>query len=113
MDMDINVYDVQNTLVVDVGGRVNSVTAITLGEQLVAASKKNKHNIVLDLSDVEYVTSAGLREIMSGLDRAKKGGGDLRLATPSARVTELLGLTGFDHHIAIFATLDEAVQSFA
>ena len=112
MTIDINLIDVQNVLVVDINGRIDSITAITLGEHLLAAWQKNKHNIVLDLSDVDYITSAGLREIMSAVDRAKQSNGDVRLATPSERVSELLELTGFINHLGVFATRDEAVGSF-
>ena len=112
MAIEINLIDIQNVLVMDIDGRVDSITAITLGEHLLAAWEQDKHNIVLDLSDVDYITSAGLREIMSAVDRAKKGGGDLRLATPSERVSEVLELTGFIHHLGVFDSRDEAVASF-
>jgi anti-anti-sigma factor len=113
MDIEITLIKTDDVLVMDISGRVDSITAITLGEQLLAAWEKDKNQIVLDLSDVEYITSAGLREIMSALDRARQSGGDVRLATPSARVTEVLELTGFDQHLKIFDTRDEAVASFA
>ncbi|MBN1563132.1 MAG: STAS domain-containing protein [Anaerolineae bacterium] len=113
MDIEINLIEANGVLVMDIDGRVDSVTAITLGEQLLAAWEKDQNQIVLDVGDVEYITSAGLREIMSGVNRAKKGGGDLRLAAPSARVSEVLELTGFIHHLGVFATREEAVASFA
>jgi anti-anti-sigma factor len=85
---------------------------IAVAEQFLAASEANKHFIVLDLTEVDYVSSAGLREIMSAMDRAIAGGGGLRLANPAKRVWELLELTGLDHHLPVFATRDEAVRSF-
>ena len=113
MAIKITSVEVQGVLVLEVNGRVNGVTAVTLGEQLLQASEQGKHKIVLDLGGVEYVSSAGLREILSALKRAQDGGGDLRVANPSARATELLELTGFIHHLGVFAARDEAVQSFA
>ena len=94
-------------------GQVNSITAITLGEQLQRAAQRGHYNIVLDFGSVDYLSSAGLREIMSGVERAKNGGGDLRIANPSARVSELLELTGLDGVLAIYPTRDEAARSFA
>ncbi len=112
MTINIELIEVQQVLVVVVTGEVNSVTAIQLGEQLQQAGKQGKFNIVLDCSGADYFTSAGLREVISGVERAKKGGGDLRIAAPSAKVAEILDMTGLDNVLAVFATRDKAVQSF-
>jgi anti-sigma B factor antagonist len=113
MAIEITLSDVQNALVLEVSGSVNSITAIKLGEELQRAAKKGKHNLVVVLNDVDYITSAGLREIMSALQAARDGGGDLRLAAPSKRVAEVLEMTGLDSRIGVFPTCDDAVQSFA
>ncbi len=112
MTIEITVSEVQIALVLDVSGSVNSITAIKLGEELQRAAKKGKHNLVVVLNDVDYISSAGLREIMSALQAARGGGGDLRLAAPSKQVADLLDMTGLDSRIGVFATRDEAVQSF-
>jgi anti-sigma B factor antagonist len=113
MNIDITVSDVQNALVFDVSGRVDSVTAIKLGEALQRATKRGQHKLVIVLNDVDYISSAGLREIMSALQDARGGGGDLRLAAPSKKVAEVLEMTGLDSRIGVYATRDAAVQSFA
>jgi anti-anti-sigma factor len=112
MAIKIDLMDVQNALVVTVTGQVNSVTAIQLGEELQKAAKQGKYNIVLDFSAVEYLSSAGLREVISGVERAKKGGGDLYIVNPSARVMDLLKMTGLDRELTIFAIQEEAIQKF-
>jgi anti-sigma B factor antagonist len=67
---------------------------------------------VVDLQDVEYMSSAGLRELVSALKQVNKKEGDLRLANPSARVMEVLELAGLDSIFKIFPTLSEAIGSF-
>ncbi len=113
MAIEITVSEVQNALVFDVSGSINSITAIRLGEEFQSAAKKGKHKLVVVLNEVDYITSAGLRELMSALQTARRGGGDLRLATPSAKVAEVLDMTGFDRVLISYATREEAVQSFA
>jgi anti-sigma B factor antagonist len=113
MTIAITLSEMQNALVFDVSGRVDSVTAIRLGEELQRAEKKGQHRLVIVLDNVDYISSAGLREIMSALQDARAGGGDLRLAAPSKKVAEVLEMTGFDSRIGVFATRDDAVQSFA
>ena len=53
---------------------------------------------MLDLGGVEYMSSAGLREMVRVLKRVKRSGGDLRIANPSDRVKEVLELAGLDTH---------------
>jgi anti-sigma B factor antagonist len=113
MAIDIAVSEEQRALVFDVSGRVDSVTAIKLGEELQRAEKRGQHNLVIVLDNVDYISSAGLREIMSALQDARGGGGDLRLAAPSKKVAEVLEMTGLGSRIGVFATRAAAVQSFA
>lgn len=113
MSIEIQSVETGNVLVVEVSGNVNSMTAIQMGEFLEKASRQGQHNIVLELGGVEYITSAGMREILSGVKRAQMDGGDLRIANPSERVTELLNITGLTKHLSIFDSREAAVQSFA
>jgi anti-sigma B factor antagonist len=113
MAIDITVSEERNALVLDVSGSVNSITAIKLGEELQRAAKKGQHKLVIVLDNVDYISSAGLREIMSALQTARGGGGDLRLAAPSKQVAEILEMTGLNSRIGVFATRAAAVQSFA
>jgi anti-anti-sigma factor len=112
MAIQIELVDIQNALVVAVTGQVNSVTAIQLGEKLQQAAKQGKFNIVLDFANVTYISSAGLREVINGLERAKTGGGHLCLANPSDPVMEVLDMTGLNRMLDIYPTREKAVQSF-
>lgn len=51
-------------------------------------------DIVLDLTDLDYVASAGLRVIVSRDKRARQNGGSVRLANPSGEVMEVFDATG-------------------
>ncbi|MBE6472611.1 MAG: STAS domain-containing protein [Coriobacteriaceae bacterium] len=51
-------------------------------------------DITLDLTDLEYVASAGLRVIVTQVKKAQQRGGSMRLANPSAEVMEVLDVTG-------------------
>jgi anti-sigma B factor antagonist len=58
------------------------------------------------------MSSAGLRELVTALKKVKRGTGDLRLASPSQRVLEVLELAGLDSIFEIFTNQVEAVGSF-
>ena len=65
-----------------------------------------------DLARVDYMSSAGLRELVSAVKKLRKLNGDLRVASPSPRVKEVLDLAGLDSIFQMFTTPVEAVGSF-
>ena len=68
-----------NTDVIIVSGRVDSVTAGTLDEELEKLVRSD-NRIVLDMKDVSYLSSAGVRSIVRAAQSAEKSGGALKLA---------------------------------
>lgn len=110
--LDINVAGVQNATLVEVSGRVDSMTANQFGEALKTAIDQGSVNIVLDLSGVEYMSSAGLREIVGALKKVKRASGDLRVAQPTERVMEVFEMAGLDTILQIFPSQREAVGSY-
>jgi len=112
MVMEINVSEMKRVQLFEVIGRVDSTNAGELGAALDKTVDEGRSNLVLDLSNVEYMSSAGLREMVRVLKRVKRGGGDLRLANPSDRVKEVLELAGLDTIFEIYPTQVEAVGSF-
>lgn len=113
-ELSIVTKEIKRVALLEVDGRVDSTTADKLGEALNAVIDDGKSRIVLDLTNVEYMSSAGLREIVAALKKVQNlaGTGDLRLASPSDRVREVLELAGLDEIFKIFDTQLDAVGSF-
>lgn len=110
--LDINVVGRDNVTLIEASGRIDSMNANQLGEALSQAVDAGHLYLVLDLSQVEYMSSAGLREIVSSLKKAKRASGDLRIAEPSDRVREILEMAGLDTIFQIYATVGEALSSY-
>ncbi|HAV75901.1 MAG TPA: hypothetical protein DCX53_00960 [Anaerolineae bacterium] len=100
-----------NITIVTVSGRVDSVTAARLDDELAKFVHDNKQ-IVLDLNGVEYMSSAGIRAIAKALRSAEKAKGALKLASISKNVTEVLETVGMMQRMQTYPTVDEAVASF-
>ncbi len=109
--MNINVTARDNVTLIEVSGRIDSMNANQLGDALSNEIGNGHIQIVLDLSNVEYMSSAGLREIVSALKKVR-GTGDVRLAQPSPRVREVLEMAGLDTIFHIYSTQVEAVGSY-
>ncbi len=110
--MEIKVSELKRVTLFEISGRVDSTNAAELGEALNTAIDAGRNQLVLDLSGVEYMSSAGLREMVAALKRVKRGIGDVRLANPSERVKEVLELAGLDTIFSVYDTQVEAVGSF-
>ena len=97
--------------VVTVAGRVDSVTSASLDaelEKVVRGSKK----LVVELKDVVYLSSAGVRSIVKALQTAQKSGGGVRLASVSEPVETVLRTVGMMQMLKAYPSVDEAVASF-
>lgn len=110
--MNVTVKELNRVDLVVVEGRVDSSTAPQLGEALDGQLSGGTKNVIVDLKGVEYMSSAGLRELVTALKRAKSSGGDVRLSEPSERVREVLELAGLDSIFQIYDDQVEAVGSF-
>jgi anti-sigma B factor antagonist len=110
--MEVNTQNFKRVDLVTVSGRVDSSNAPELDQALKDLTGAGRCNLVLDLSQVDYMSSAGLRSLVSSLRDCKRKGGDVRLATPSVRVSEVLNLAGLDSIFQIYDSTTEAVGSF-
>lgn len=110
--IDINVSAYEQVRLVEVSGRVDSMNANELGSALDTEIDGGHTQLVLDLSSVEYMSSAGLREIVTALKKVKRATGDLRIAQPSDRVREVLEMAGLDDIFMIFNSQAEALSSY-
>jgi len=98
-------------MVVTVSGRVDSVTAATLDAKLGKIAHDNK-KVVLDLKDVEYMSSAGIRAIVRAVRSEEKSKGVLKLASISKNVAEVLETVGMMDRMETYPSVDEALASF-
>lgn len=109
--VNIEVEDLKRVELVKVSGRIDSSNAAQFDSVLKeVASRKN--NVVLEMSGIDYISSAGLRAIIGLLRECKKHKGDVRLASPSERVVEVLALAGLDSLFEVYDTEAAAVGSF-
>jgi anti-anti-sigma factor len=81
-----------------------------LAAQLEACGKEHAA-LVLDMSAVDYVSSAGLRCLMIAAKQAKSQSGRIVVAAPQAVVAEILQISRFNLVLPVFRTTREALAS--
>ena len=110
--MNLETRELKHVNVVKVTGRVDSATAPELEQALLGLLDAERSQIVLDLQDADYMSSAGLRVLVAMHKATKKNGGGLCLAQPSDRVREVLDLAGLTPVFVIYPDVVAAVGSF-
>jgi len=82
--------------VLALSGRLDASTAPELDRQLVELPDGASKTVTIDLSDVTYVASSGLRTLLLAHRRQQTGGGRLVVRHPQPRVWAVMQLCGFD-----------------
>ncbi len=73
----------------------------------------NKPKLLIDMSEVPFVDSAGLGALIGGIRRAREVGGDVAVCCSRPTLVRLLHTTGFDRIVTVTDTIDEAAASLA
>lgn len=106
--MKIDVRKEQNGSVAKVRGRIDTMSAEEFGKGLEKAAAEEKTLLVLDLSDLEYISSAGLRVMLSAGKKMKAAGGEVRLAALQGTVQKVFQISGF---LTLFKAYDTPEQA--
>lgn len=100
-----------NVAVVTASGRFDSEAAPDLDAELSKVAGEN-NQIILDLKDVEYLSSAGLRAIVKALQTTQKSGGGVRLACAPESVETILRTVGMMEMLKMYPSINDAIASF-
>ena len=91
---------------------VGELDAFTVSQfRQALADLVSKKQIVIDMSAVPFVDSAGLGALIGGIRRARELGGDVAVACSRPTLTRLLKTTGFDRIVTVTETVEEAAAS--
>lgn len=91
---------------------VGELDAYTVTDFRQSLSELASHpQVVIDLSEVPFMDSAGLGALIGGIRRARENGGEVAVACSRPTLTRLLHTTGFDRIVPVTETLDEAVAA--
>jgi len=101
-----------NIAVIKVGGYIDTTTSAELEHSLDALLKAGTYNIIIDLGNVDYISSAGWGIFISEIKGIREKGGDLKLVRMIPDVYEVFELLEFHYILRAFDTIEEAVGDF-
>lgn len=93
-------------------GRLDATSSPQLEAALNALVEKKQSKIAIDFEKVDYLSSAGMRLLLSMTKRLKTEGGKLVLCSIHDDVMGIIRMAGFEQILNIYGTEQEAMQSF-
>ena len=97
--MEVKKVSEGSALTLYLSGRLDAVTALQLDKDL-TASLNGVDDLTVDLADLEYISSAGLRMLLKTQKRMDKQGA-MRIRNIRENVREVLDMTGFSGFLTL------------
>lgn len=108
--MEIAEHTEADKLVIAVGGRLDSNTSPQL-EQMLCPRVETSEAVIVDMSRLDYVSSAGLRVLLKAAKVARSTQHKLALAGLTPQVQEVFDISGFTAIFTIFESRQKALET--
>ena len=96
-------------LVVSPSGRIDSQTSPVFDRHLSAVIDRGDVNLVIDLTNLDYISSTGLSAFLSAAKKVRAAGGSMALAGLNSRIRLVFEMSGFLALFAVAPTLEEGI----
>ena len=109
--MEITQEKVNDIAVISLSGRLNVTTTAELEQVFTKLLEEKQTKVLVECRELEYISSAGLRVLLTAAKQFKKISGEIALAGLSQNVKQVFEISGFTSIFTIYTTRDEAVKS--
>lgn len=99
-----------NAIVMSLKGRLDAAASSEFETRLSDCISKGDNNFLLNFTDLEYISSAGLRSILATSKKLKERNGKIFLAGLRGPVEEVFKVSGFISIFRVFATAEAALR---
>jgi anti-sigma B factor antagonist len=110
--MNVEVEVVDGVTLIKVAGELDSSTAPVVHRQLLPSAKAGA-NIILDMTEVGYMSSAGLHLLLSIYRHVSSRGGRVVLIGLADELQDTMEVTGFSRYLLLCKTLQEGMEALA
>ena len=111
LSIDIKSENQGDTIIYRLRGSLDLATSPSVRAALMEAATEGKHDIIVDLTHLEFLDSTGLGALIGAHRRALEHGGAVRLAVGEGAIARLLNITGLIRVFPVYHTLDDALQN--
>ena len=111
--MKIRTQDYENVTVVELQGELEVESADLFHDTVTDVVGTQKTGIVLDMSNIGFIDSKGLEQLLWARDYCSENNCQLRLAGLDENCLKILEVTRLENQFEHYTELTEAVKSFA
>lgn len=98
-----------DNLILAPAGRIDSTTSPIFDRYMTSVIERGDTNLIIDLQNLEYISSTGLSVFLSAAKKIRTAGGRIALANLNSRIRLVFEMSGFLRLFPIFASVDAAV----
>lgn len=98
-------------LIIQPEGRLDGLTSRKFMNETEVLLKPDVNKVILDLERLDYISSEGLRSILTTAKTIKNHNGKFGICSPQEGVKEVLEISGFGALLGIYDSLDLAIAS--
>ncbi len=109
--MEIPTEQVEGTLILKPGGRVDGQNAVDFQTAIESVVTNDHKSVILELSDLEYISSAGLRVILLLAKTLKSRNAQFAMCAIAGSVKDVFDISGFGKIISTHDTRESALAS--
>ena len=109
--MDISEDRKAETVVLALSGRLDSTTANTFEKKLLSQIESGERRFVINLAQIDYISSAGLRVFLLAAKRLNSANGKILLSSLQDPVREVFDIAGFSSVFSIYGSDDDAIKN--
>ena len=110
--MEMNKRDADGVAVVELRGNLDTNTSPAAEAEFNALVAEGAEKLLINMTSIDYVSSAGLRILLATAKRLKSAGGELRVCGLSETVREVFEISGFDLILKLYADESDALAGF-
>ena len=110
--LDIEHEKKNNVTVVYFMGKVDTRTSPEAEKYVNGLLDEGETNILMNLEELDFISSTGLRVILSTGKKLMASNGKLTMCSPNITVNDVLKMSGFNRMFGVFDTEEEALASY-
>ncbi len=110
LSVDIKVEHDGEALVLRLRGSLDIATSPSVRAALSEAADEGKHNIIVDLTELQFIDSTGLGALIGGHRRAMEQGGRVSLVAREGAILRLLNITGLIRVFPVYSNRQAALE---
>lgn len=110
--MAVNIRSDNDIVIIEIDGKIDNKTAPDVQMQALSATK-TASKVILDLTQVSFLSSAGLRVLLLLYRQIKAANGQIALVGVSDEIKDVMTVTGFINFFTLSDTMDDGIKELS